>query len=88
MTNKEVETESKNSEGNVTTQYSLAFFMALHFVMTWGGLFPSVLTAYWYFSTFPFSFDPLYLLLLIPLFFLLFGIALISSLLITKLGII
>ncbi len=67
--------------------FSYGFFIALFFIMTWGGLFPSVIMGYFYFKIFPFSFDPLYLLLLIPMFIILYGIALASSLLTTKLGI-
>jgi acetyltransferase-like isoleucine patch superfamily enzyme len=55
--------------------------------MIWLGLFPSVLFGYWFFTVFPFSFDIFYLLLLIPLFFVLYGIALLSSLVSTKIGI-
>lgn len=65
----------------------MSFFIMLFFVMAWVGLFPSVLAAYWFFSTFPFSFNPLYLISLVPLFFGLYGIALLSSLGFTKLGI-
>ncbi|NVM31020.1 MAG: hypothetical protein HWN65_19420 [Candidatus Helarchaeota archaeon] len=67
--------------------FNLAFFITLYFIMTWFGLFPSVLVGYWFFITFPFSFTPLYLVSLIPLFFVLYGIALLSSLISTKIGI-
>ena len=67
--------------------FSLSYFIVLYFVMMWAGLFPSVLAGYWYFITFPFSFNLLYLILLIPLFFALYGIALLSSLISTKAGI-
>ena len=63
------------------------YFIGIIFLMIWLGLFPSILVGYMYFITFPFSFDLLYLLLLIPLFFILFGIALLSSLIFTKIGI-
>ncbi|NVM28967.1 MAG: hypothetical protein HWN65_08985 [Candidatus Helarchaeota archaeon] len=66
---------------------SLTYFVLLFFVMAWVSLFPSVLFGYWFFITFPFSFNPIYLLSLIPLFFALYGIALLSSLIFTKLGI-
>lgn len=67
--------------------FNLGFFIILHFIMTWFGLFPSVLFGYWYFTTFPISFEPLYLILLIPFCFLFYGIALVSSLVSTKIGI-
>ena len=67
--------------------FNLAFFIALYFIMTWFGLFPSVIAGYWYFITFPFSFDLVYLTLLIPLFFILYGLALLCALLSTKIGI-
>ncbi len=55
--------------------------------MTWLALFPSVLVGYWYFTTFPFSWEPLYLLTLVPLILLLIGISLVSVLVFTKIGI-
>ena len=67
--------------------FNLVPFIILYFVMIWFGLFPSALTGYFYFYYFPFSFDPLYLLFLIPLFLGLYGIALLASLISTKLGI-
>ncbi len=67
--------------------FSYVSMVGLYFVMTWVGLFPSVLVGYFYFTIFPFSFDLLYLLMLIPLFLALYGIALLSSLLSTKFGI-
>jgi acetyltransferase-like isoleucine patch superfamily enzyme len=68
-------------------EFSYTFFVLLYFVMTWLGVFPSVVFGYWYFTFIPFSFTPLSLLLLIPLFFVLYGIALLSSLISTKIGI-
>ncbi len=67
--------------------FNLTFFIGLYFLMAFLGFFPSVLAGYWYFTTFPFSFDPLYILTLIPLFFALYGIALLSLLFWTKVGI-
>ena len=67
--------------------FSYIYFVALYFLMFWVGLFPSVIVGYWFFISFPFSFDLLYLLLLIPLFFGLYGIALLSSLISTKIAI-
>ncbi len=67
--------------------FSYGFFVALYFIMISLGLLPSTLLAYWFFITFPFSLNVFYLLSLIPLFLLLYGIALISSLISTKIGI-
>ncbi len=64
--------------------FRIAYFIGLYFLMAFLGLFPSVLVGYWFFTTYPFSFNPLYLLALIPLFLALYGIALLSSLLWTK----
>ena len=76
--------ENRNPEPLIV---NLKYFILLFFMMAWVGLFPSVLIAYWYFMAFPFSVDPLYLVLLIPVFLGLYGIALLSSLAATKLGI-
>jgi acetyltransferase-like isoleucine patch superfamily enzyme len=67
--------------------FSYKYFIVLFFLTVWLTLFPSVLFGYWFFITFPFSFSPFYLLLLIPLFLILYGIALLSSLFTTKIGI-
>ena len=77
---------SDNSEEIEPFTFNLAYFIGLFFVMSWLCLFPSILTGYFFFRIFPFSFHPLYLLALIPLFFLLYGIALVSSLVFTKIG--
>ncbi len=68
-------------------QINIVFFIGLVMVMTWFGLFPSVITAYWFFTAVPFTFNLISFLLLIPLFFLLYGIALVSSLVSAKIGI-
>ncbi len=65
----------------------LKYFVLLFFGMVWIGLFPSVILGYWYFRTFPFTFELLYLILLIPVFLGLYGVALLSSLVATKVGI-
>ncbi len=67
--------------------FSYTYFVTLYFVMTWFGLFPSVIVAYFYFTYFPFIFNIVNCLLLIPLFLILYGIALLSSLISTKIGI-
>jgi len=67
--------------------FSYTYFIGLFFLMTWVSLFPSVVAGYFYFYYFPFSLSPLNLLLLIPLFFLLYGIALFTSLVAVKIGI-
>jgi len=77
----------ENKDDIEPLQINIAFFIGLVLVMTWFGLFPSVVTVYWFFTIFPFSFNPVYLLLLIPLFILLYGIALVCSLVSTKVGI-
>ncbi|MHA1267132.1 MAG: hypothetical protein ACTSRS_17970 [Candidatus Helarchaeota archaeon] len=55
--------------------------------MIWFALFPAVVAAYWFFISFPFSLDLIYLLCLIPLFFVLYCISLISSLISVKVAI-
>jgi acetyltransferase-like isoleucine patch superfamily enzyme len=67
--------------------FNFTFFIALFFLTAWINLFPSVLFGYWFFKTFPFQFSFPYLLYLIPLFFILYGIALLWSLITTKIGI-
>ncbi len=67
-------------------KFNLGFFAILLLGMIWLGLFPSVLFAYWYFLIMPFSFTVTNLLLLVPLFFILYGLALVSSLITSKIG--
>ncbi|HUX98556.1 MAG TPA: hypothetical protein VMV49_03325 [Candidatus Deferrimicrobium sp.] len=67
--------------------FNFSSFVILFFGMNWVGLFPSIMIGYWFFRTFPFSFTPLYLLLMIPLFFILYSIALLSSLISSKIGV-
>ncbi len=66
---------------------SIPYFIGIYFLTTWLGLFPSVIFGYWYFTSFPFDFNFLYIILLLPLFFILYGIALFSSLITTKFAI-
>ena len=77
---------SEKSEEIQPISFNFAFFILLYFITAWVGLCPSVVLGYFFFITFPFSFNPLYLLSLIPLFFALYGIALLSSLVATKIG--
>lgn len=65
---------------------SLRFFILLFLGIAWLTLLPAVIIGYLYFTFFPFTFTLLNILLLIPLFFLLFGITLLNSALITKIG--
>ena len=44
--------------------FNFSSFVILFFGMNWVGLFPSIMIGYWFFRTFPFSFTPLYLLLM------------------------
>ena len=67
--------------------FNLGYFIGLFFLMTWLGLFPSVVIGYFYFVIFPFSFNLLSIVMLVPLFFVLYGTALLFSLLFTKVGI-
>ncbi|MHA1324242.1 MAG: DapH/DapD/GlmU-related protein [Candidatus Helarchaeota archaeon] len=89
MSNQNSNVLEKNSKDFKIEPFSfnIWFFIGLYFLMIWLSLFPSVLVGYWYFLTFPFSFDPIYLLMLVPLFFVLYGITLGSALLFTKIGI-
>jgi len=80
-----LETTEKPSEAVIT--FNMAFFAAIFFGTGWLAIFPAVLFGYCFFTYFPFSLDPLYLLLMIPLFLLLYGITLISSLFVAKIGI-
>ncbi len=61
-------------------------YIALNFLMIWLGLFPSVLLGYWFFTTFPFNFSPLYLVSLVGLGIAMFGVALLSTIFFTKVG--
>lgn len=80
-----LETSEKPSEQVI--KFNIAFFAAIFFGTGWLNMFPAVIFGYLFFTYFPFSFDRLYLLLMIPLFLLLYGITLISSLLVAKIGV-
>ena len=67
--------------------FSIAYFMGLFFFMTWINLFPSVLFGYWFFTTFPFKWSLPYLLYLVPLALIVYGIAILTSVITTKIGI-
>ena len=66
--------------------FSLVYYVGLFFLMTWVNILPAVLFGYWFFLTFPFQFYFPYLLFMIPLFLILYGIILLTSLLTTKIG--
>ena len=77
---------TEHNDDIVPLEFSLGFFIALFLGIAWLALFPTVLVGYLYFTFVPFSLSPLNLLLLIPLFFLLYGVTLISSIIVTKTG--
>jgi acetyltransferase-like isoleucine patch superfamily enzyme len=78
---------SENLKESEPLLFSYTAFAGLYFLMTWLALYPSVVFGYFFFLYFPFSFNIFYLLSLIPLFFGLYGIALLSALISTRTGI-
>lgn len=78
--------EKKSSEAAKPISISYTYFIILNIGIMWLDLFPSVIFGYWFFKTFPFEFSIPYLLYLIPLFFVLYGLALLTSLILTKVG--
>lgn len=83
----EVELKEDQEQEIKPFTFSYPYFIGLFFLMAWICLFPAVIVGYFYFYYFPFSLTPLNLLLLIPLFFLLYGIALFTSLIAVKIGV-
>ncbi|MDD1778908.1 MAG: hypothetical protein LUQ65_12155 [Candidatus Helarchaeota archaeon] len=76
----------ENIEEKEPFTFSYLFYVGLFFLMTWVNIFPAALFGYWFFLTFPFQLSFPYLLMMIPLFFILYGIVLLASLLDTKIG--
>lgn len=66
--------------------FSLGSFVLLYIGIAWLTLLPATVLGYLYFHFQPFSFELIPLLLLIPLFFLLFGVTLLSSYIVSKTG--
>jgi len=87
LSNKDGLTEEPRYEEINPIELNYIYFILLNIGMLWVGLFPSVIFGYWFFKTFPFELSFPYLLYLIPLFFILYGFALLSSLIFTKIGI-
>jgi len=83
----ELSNEKDSNEAIEPIKLNYTYFIVLNLGMLWLNLFPSVIFGYWFFKTFPFEFSFPYLLYLIPLFFILYGIALLSSLITAKIGI-
>ncbi len=66
---------------------NLSFFIGLFFGLIWIELMPAVIVGYWFFQTFPFQWDGIYLLWVIALIGGLLFITFVWSLLVTKIGI-